>query len=311
MENLINHLNGYVWSTPLLALILGGGLFFSFKTGFVQIRRLGEMVRLMFSGMESNNDGAGVSSFQALAMSVASRVGTGNIAGVATAIGLGGPGAVFWMWLVAILGASTSFIESTMAQIYKEKHGNEFRGGPAYYIEKGLNNKPLAAIFAFVAMLAFGACLNMPQANTIASSLQQAFGLSPTITAIFISVSFAIIVFGGLKRIASVAERIVPFMAIAYIFVALFLIVSNIQALPGVIKLIFTSALMPIPYSLVCWGAQFHGGSNEVFSPMKLAWALPPTPQQLPTSTTLQSKVSFSPFRSISTPYLSAQQQPS
>lgn len=269
MENIINALNGVIWSTPLLVLILGGGLFFSLITGFVQIRKIKEMIRLMYKGISSENDGDGVSSFQALTMSVASRVGTGNIAGVATAIGLGGPGAVFWMWIVAILGAATSFVESTLAQIYKEKHDNEFRGGPAYYIEKGLNNKTLASIFAFIAMLAFGACLNMPQANTIAVSLNQAFGISPYITAVFICLAFAVIVFGGVKRIASVAEKIVPFMAIAYIIVALILIVVNIQSLPAIIMLIIKSAFNAEPVfagmlgSAISWGVKRGVFSNE------------------------------------------------
>lgn len=242
MENFINWMNGYIWSPAMLILVLGGGLLFSFKSGFVQIRKVKEMISLMFKGINSEEQEQGVSSFQALTMSVASRVGTGNIAGVATAIAAGGPGAIFWMWLVAILGAATSYVESTLAQIYKEKHGNEFRGGPAYYIDKGLKNKPLAKVFALVAMVAFGAALNMPQSNTIAASAEQAFGISPAISGLVISILFAIVVFGGVRRIANVAEKLVPFMAIMYIVVAIILILVNITTLPSIIVLIFKSA---------------------------------------------------------------------
>jgi len=269
MGNLINVLNGLVWSTPLLVLVLGGGLFFTIATRFVQIRQLKEMVTLMFKGIRSEKTETGVSSFQALMMSVASRVGTGNIAGVATAIGLGGPGAVFWMWMVAILGASTSFIESTMAQIFKEKHGNEFRGGPAYYIERGLKSKALASFFAFTAMVAFGAFLNMPQANTISSSMNQAFGISPLFSGILICTLFGVIVFGGVKRIASVAEMLVPFMAIAYIAVAIIIIIVNIQSVPAVFSLIFKSAFNAEPLfggmigSAISWGVKRGVFSNE------------------------------------------------
>jgi len=226
------------------------------------------MVQLMVKGT-SKKEGAGVSSFQALMMSVASRVGTGNIAGVATAIVFGGPGAIFWMWLVAILGAATAFIESTLAQIYKEKHGKEFRGGPAYYIEKGLKNKPLAMVFAFIAMIAFGAFLNMPQANTIASSAYQAFGMSKYLTALIITGLFAIIVFGGVKRIASFTEKVVPFMAIAYLVVALVIIVSHIQDLPSVFGLILASAfrldslMAGMVGSAIAWGVKRGVYSNE------------------------------------------------
>lgn len=269
MEEIINTLNGFVWSKPMLALVLGGGLFFSIKTRFMQIRLVKEMIVLMFKGINSEREETGVSSFQALAMSVASRVGTGNIAGVAAAIGFGGPGAVFWMWVVASVGACTAFIESTLAQIYKENHGDEFRGGPAYYIERGLKNKMLAAVFAFSAMLVFGACLNMPQANTIASSVQKAFGISPYVTGVIICIAFAVIVFGGVKRIATVAQAVVPFMASAYVAVALILIIANIQLIPSLISLIVKSAFNVQPLfagmfgSAITWGVKRGVFSNE------------------------------------------------
>ena len=240
LNDLVTAANGVIWSPALIALCLGTGLYFSLRTRFLQVRHAKEMVRLMFEGKSSEQ---GVSSFQALSMTLAGRVGTGNIAGVATAITFGGPGAVFWMWAVAFLGASSAFVESTLGQVYKEQIGKEYRGGPAFYIEKGLGMKWYALTFAFATIIATG-LLPGVQANSIAEGLKTATGLDPMYTGIGLSVVLAFIIFGGVKRIATFAEVVVPFMALGYILVAVVIVGMNIGALPGVLKLIFASAFV-------------------------------------------------------------------
>jgi AGCS family alanine or glycine:cation symporter len=222
---------------------LASGLYFSFRSKFLQVRHIKEMVRLLFKGESS---ASGVSSFQAFAISISGRVGTGNIAGVATAIALGGPGAVFWMWVIAFLGAGSAYVESVLAQIYKEKQDGQYRGGPAYYIEKGLKKKWYAVLFAVTTMFAMGVFMPGIQSNSIALGMQEAFNITPAITGGFICVTLALIIFGGVKRIGKVAEFVVPFMAIAYIAVALLVIALNIGQLPSIFMLIVKSA----------WGAQ-------------------------------------------------------
>lgn len=240
METFVNTLNGYVWSPPLVWLCLGAGLYFSVRTRFVQIRQFGEMIRLMLAGGKSD---AGVSSFQALAMSLSGRVGIGNIAGVATAIAFGGPGAVFWMWVMAFLGASTAYIESTLAQIYKEKDDNgRYRGGPAYFIEKAMGQRWYAWIFAIVTIIAAGFLLPGVQANGIASAAQNAWGLAPAVTASIVVIALGFIIFGGVTRIARFAEVVVPFMALAYMLIALVIMFLNAEALPEMFGLILRSA---------------------------------------------------------------------
>ena len=240
METFVNTLNSYVWSPPLVWLCLGAGLYFSIRTRFVQIRQLGEMIRLMLAGGKSE---AGVSSFQALAMSLSGRVGIGNIAGVATAIAFGGPGAVFWMWVMAFLGASTAYIESTLAQIYKEKDDNgRYRGGPAYFIEKAMGQRWYAWIFAVVTIVAAGFLLPGVQANGIASAAQNAWGMAPAVTAAIVVIGLGFIIFGGVKRIARFAEVVVPFMALAYMLIALVIMLLNANALPEMFGLILRSA---------------------------------------------------------------------
>ena len=213
METLVGTLNGLIWSKALIALCLGAGLYFSIRTRFMQVRGLREMIRLLFDGKESK---AGVSSFQALAISLSGRVGTGNIAGVATAITFGGPGAIFWMWVVAFLGASTAYVEATLAQIYKEKDDNgQYRGGPAYYIEKATGQRWYAWLFALSTVLATGFLLPGVQANSIAISMTEAWGLAPTVTAALLVVGLGMIIFGGVHRIAHFTQLVVPFMALA------------------------------------------------------------------------------------------------
>ncbi len=240
MNEIISAINDLVWSRALIALCLGTGLYFSIRTRFMQVRSVPEMLRCMFTGKRSPS---GVSSFQALTMSLSGRVGTGNIAGVATAIAFGGPGAVFWMWTVAFLGASTAFVESTLAQIYKEKDERGlYRGGPAYYIEKGLGVKWYAWLFAIATIIAAGLLLPGVQANSIGAAMDTAWGIDPKITATCIVAGLGFIIFGGVKRIASFAEFVVPFMAIAYILIALLIMFLNFDQVPGVVALIFKSA---------------------------------------------------------------------
>jgi len=240
LDAFVNALNNLIWSKALIGLCLGAGLYFSIRTRFMQVRGFGEMLRLMRQGTASE---AGVSSFQALAMSLSGRVGIGNIAGVATAIAYGGPGAVFWMWMTAFLGASTSYIECTLAQIYKEKDAEgQYRGGPAYYIEKAMGQRWYALLFAVATVLGCGLLLPGVQANGIAASMHTAWGIAPSVSAAGIAVALGFIIFGGVRRIASFAELVVPFMAGAYILVALVIMFLNADKVPEVIALIFRSA---------------------------------------------------------------------
>lgn len=236
----VDFLNSLIWSKALIALCLGVGLYFSIRTRFMQVRGFMEMIRLMLAGHRSES---GVSSFQALAMSLSGRIGIGNIAGVATAITFGGPGAIFWMWMVAFLGASTAYIESTLAQIYKEKDDKgQYRGGPAYYIEKAMGQKWYAIIFAIVTVLGTGVLLPGVQANGIAVSVQNAWGVPTTVTAAVTVIALGTIIVGGVKRIAAFAQIVVPFMALAYILTALVIMLINLGEAPRILALIFRSA---------------------------------------------------------------------
>lgn len=228
-----------LWSNWMIYFCIIVGVFFTIATRFLQVRHLIEMIRLMVKGESSD---AGVSSFQALSLSLSGRVGTGNIAGTATAIAFGGPGAVFWMWLIAFLGAGTAYVESTLAQIYKEKQDGQYRGGTAYYIEKGIGWRWYGVLFALSSVLAMSVLMPGVQSNSIALGMKNAFGISPEITGFVIVVLLAIIIFGGVKRIATVAQFVVPFMAVGYILVSLIIVAINIEKLPGVLYLIFNSA---------------------------------------------------------------------
>ncbi|ACQ54294.1 alanine/glycine:cation symporter family protein [Clostridium botulinum] len=247
LENFISVLNNYLWSYILIVLLIILGLFFSFKSKFVQIRYFKEMFRLLGegaskSGREKHKGKKGVSSFQAFCISTASRVGTGNLAGVAIAIASGGPGAVFWMWIIAIIGGASSFVESTLAQIYKVEDEHGFRGGPAYYMEKALNKKWMGIIFSILITISYGLVFNSVQANTISLAFKQAFGINTLIIGLILAVLTSLIIFGGVKRIARAAEIIVPIMAIAYVIVALFVILKNIGSIPSIFSLIIENA---------------------------------------------------------------------
>lgn len=239
MDKIVDAVNGIIWSPALVYLCLAVGLYFSVRTRFAQVRHFFGMIRLMFDGKSSAE---GVSSFQALTMSLSGRVGTGNIAGVATAITFGGPGAVFWMWVMAFLGASTAYIESTLAQIYKESVDGQYRGGPAYYIEKGLGAKWYAWIFALATIVACGLLMPGVQSNSIAAGMKNSFDIDPAVTGAVLVVLLGLIIFGGVKRIAKFAEIVVPFMALGYILVACVIVALNIEKLPAVMSLILSSA---------------------------------------------------------------------
>ncbi len=275
MQSFVDFLNGIIWSPALIYLCLGAGLFYSILTRFVQVRHFFEMWRLLLSGKSSTK---GISSFQALAVSLSGRVGTGNIAGVAAAIGFGGPGAVFWMWVVAFLGAATAYAESTLAQIYKEEDEDEFRGGPAYYIEKAMGQKWYAWIFAIATIFACGVLLPGVQSNSIGNAVETAFGSGPMIdtaigtisfakifTGTVVSILLAFIIFGGVKRIASFTQVIVPFMALAYVVTAFVIILLNIGEVPRIFGMIIGDAFTPMAGvgAAIGWGVKRGVYSNE------------------------------------------------
>ncbi len=243
LENFINSANNILWSYVLIILLVGLGLWFSLRTRFVQIRMLGEMFKLLKDGVGVNHGQQAISSFQTFCVSTASRVGVGNIAGIAIAIASGGPGAIFWMWAIALLGAATGFVESTLAQIYKiPTHGNGFRGGPAYYIKNALGSTFFATVFAVLISITFGLIFNSVQANTITVSLHAAFGVDRLTMGIILALFTAFAVFGGIHRIAKIAEWMVPIMAGIYLLTALIITLLNLSLLPGVLKLIISSA---------------------------------------------------------------------
>lgn len=241
----ISYINDNFFGYILMAALIGVGLYFTFATRFVQFANIKEMLRVLFDSPKSSSkekSKSRISSFQAFSISTASRVGTGNIAGVAIAITVGGPGAVFWMWVIAVIGSASAFIESTLAQVYKVKDGTMFRGGPAYYMQAGLGKRWLGMIFAVLITITFALVFNTVQSNTIAHAMNKAFSLDVYITGIVIAVLTGIIIFGGLKRIAHFSAVIVPFFALSYIFIAFIVIIMNIEKLPAVFSMIFTEA---------------------------------------------------------------------
>ncbi|MEC3756706.1 alanine/glycine:cation symporter family protein [Bacillus halotolerans] len=237
-SKMINIPSAFIWDY-LVYILVGLGLFFTIRFGFIQFRYFIEMFRIVGEKPEGNK---GVSSMQAFFISAASRVGTGNLTGVALAIATGGPGAVFWMWVVAAVGMASSFVESTLAQLYKVRDGEDFRGGPAYYIQKGLGARWLGIVFAVLITVSFGLIFNAVQTNTIAGALDGAFHVNKTAVAIILAALTAFIIFGGLKRIVAVSQLIVPVMAGIYILIALYVVITNISAFPGIIVTIVKNA---------------------------------------------------------------------
>ncbi|MBQ7513824.1 MAG: alanine:cation symporter family protein [Prevotella sp.] len=260
LNSLITAINDAVWGYVLIFALIGCGVWFTIKTRFVQFRMVGEMIRLLtdsavdtvesqvketIEGSKSSDSEPKrkhISSFQAFAVSVATRVGTGNLAGVASAIAIGGPGAVFWMWIIALIGSATAFVESTLAQLFKKKHKDSFIGGPAYYIQQGLKQRWMAVTFAVLITCQFGLSNNSVQANTICGAMQEAFGFSPFVVGCVLAALGLFIVFGGIQRIAHVSAVLVPVMAIGYVILAIVVIVMNYDLIPHVFKVIVLDA---------------------------------------------------------------------
>lgn len=246
INGILDKLNGYLYGYILIALLILAGLYFTVRTKFIQFRMVGESIALL---REKNDNKEAVSSFQALMISTASRVGVGNIAGVATAIAIGGPGSVFWMWMMALVGAASALVESTLAQVYKVRSaGTEFRGGPAYYIERALNKRWLGVLFSIMLIACFAYGFNGLQANNIVSSLAHYFGgnfdsmLIPGTVGVILALGTAYVIYGGQEKIAFMTSVIVPVMAVIYLALGIIVIARNISALPGVFSAIFQGA---------------------------------------------------------------------
>lgn len=253
MTQWITSINDVLWTYVLIIMLLGCATWFTIKTRFVQFHMLGEMIRLLGeSPNKRNNEENHISSFQAFMVSLASRVGTGNLAGVATAITVGGPGAVFWMWIIALLGSSSAFIESTLAQLYKVRGKESYIGGPAYYMKKGLKKPWMGILFAILIIFTFAFSFNTVQSNTICAAFEQAFQIDHITMGIILTISTLLIIFGGIQRIAKVSSIIVPVMALGYILLAIVIVGMNITQIPAIFKLIINSAFG--------WEQAFGGG---------------------------------------------------
>ncbi len=241
MYSLVASINGVLWGHLLIYLLLIAGVWFSIRLRFVQLFGFGHMFGLL--KQSRSMDGSGISSFQALCTSLSARVGTGNLAGVAIAISVGGPGAVFWMWVIAFLGMATAFAECLLAQLYKVKNRDgDFRGGPAYYIKLGLGYRPLAVLFSLSLMFGYTFVFNATQANTIADALNYSYGLPTIYSGIVITLIAGFIVIGGLKSIARFSEVVVPLMALLFVAVAVFIVMINLHIVPKLLLEIITSA---------------------------------------------------------------------
>ena len=243
IADFLNNINAPM-ATVMVLVLSAAGLWFTIKTKGVQFTMIGEMFRLLFKADKGklNTEEKRVSAFEAFMVSLASRVGTGNLAGVATAIVIGGPGAIFWMWVMALIGSVNTFVECTLAQLFKSKAKDSFIGGPAFYITKGLKKRWLAVIFAVAILAQFGLTNNMVQANTISSAFTEAFSIPPMVMALALSALALAVVFGGIQRIAKVCSYIVPFMALTYLGIAVWVLAVNITVLPEVLGLIVRSA---------------------------------------------------------------------
>ena len=239
--HILNSINDFLWTYIIVAVLAGAAIYFTVRTRGVQFRMIGEMTRLML-GRDRKNEKGGIGSFQAFAVSLASRVGTGNLAGVASAIFVGGPGAVFWMWVMAIFGAATAFIEATLAQLYKKKGPDSYYGGPAYYMMAGLGSRWRGILFSILMIITFGLANQCVQANTIVASLNETFGWSKIIVGTALAVALLSIIIGGIKRISTFLSYLVPFMALAYLALTAVVIVMNFDKIPEVFRTIIESA---------------------------------------------------------------------
>jgi len=250
LQSIVSSVSGVLTDYVMVSVLLIAAIYFTIATRGVQFRMIGEMCRLLARSGKRDNDTrkadqphhGTVSSFQAFAISIASRVGTGNLAGVATAITLGGPGAVFWMWVIAFLGGASAFVESTLAQLFKVKGEGSFMGGPAYYIMKGLGHRWWAVTFAILITLTFGFAFNTVQSNTIASAFEECYAFPRQWMGILLTALTLVIVFGGIRRISRFSEIVVPVMAVAYIVLAIVIIVINIGRIPEILCLIVENA---------------------------------------------------------------------
>ena len=247
LNNILTSVNDFMYTYPLLILLVGAGVYFTVRTRFVQGRLLGEAFRVLLERAEVKDGKKQVSSFQALMISTASRVGTGNIAGIATAIAAGGPGAVFWMWVMAVIGSASAFIESTLAQVYKVKDGKDFRGGPSYYMEKALGKRYLGIIFSILLIICFAYGFNGLQSFNMSSSLEYyipgyADSIYPAVIGAVLAAATAFVIFGGVHRIGFITSVIVPVMAGGYLIMGLATMVMNAERIPEVFALIFREA---------------------------------------------------------------------
>lgn len=238
---MVNTVNNIIWSPVLVGLLIFAGIFLSVRTRFVQFRRIGHMARLSCNTHQTDGEHS-VSAFQAFCLALSGRVGSGNIVGVATAIGIGGPGALFWMWLLAFLGAGTSFVESTLGQIYKYDHNGHQYGGPAAYIHNGLKSRAMGIVFSIVVIAGFSCLLTTVQSNGVAAAFNNSFNVPPAISGVALALLLAPVLMGGLKRIVMVSSVIAPFMSIAYILISLVIVLSNWKDIPELFGTIFTSA---------------------------------------------------------------------
>lgn len=246
-NNLLASLNDFLYSYILIFLLVAAGIYFSIRTKFVQFRLIGDAIKALKEKAEKNDNGKSVSSFQALMISTASRVGTGNIAGIATAIVAGGPGAVFWMWVMAIVGGASAFIESTLAQVYKVKDGKEFRGGPSYYIERALGKRWLGVLFSILLIACFAYGFNGLQTYNMSSALEYYIPnysdtILPAVVGLLIAAATAFVIFGGVHRIGFISSVIVPIMAGIYILMGIFITLTNLNRVPEMFSLIFDGA---------------------------------------------------------------------
>lgn len=244
LQQIIDRANDLLWGYVMIAALIACALYFTLRSGFAQFRMIGEMFRQLVSSDDQKVDQRvkPISPFQAFVVSLASRVGTGNLAGVATAIAIGGPGAVFWMWVIALIGSANAFIESTLAQLYKRRADDSYIGGPAYYIQYGLKSRWMAILFSVLTIVTFGFAFNTVQSNTLCEAMENAFGIDHALMGVIITVATLMIIFGGIQRIAKVSAVVVPVMAVGYIVLALTIVVLNIDMLPAILKTIFTNA---------------------------------------------------------------------
>ncbi|MDO4727414.1 MAG: alanine/glycine:cation symporter family protein [Bacteroidota bacterium] len=275
MDKIIEIVNQYIWSTVFIVLCVCTGIYFSIRIGFIQFRYVPTMIKLLFAKKKDSQKG--ISSFQAFSLAISGRVGTGNIVGVASAIAFGGPGAVFWMWVISLLGAASAFAEATLGQLYKQEIKGEYRGGPAYYIEKGLGIKWYAVFFAVITIVSCGLLLPGVQSNSISKSVSTAFeisdysvlGMPINIAGILVVVLLSLIIFGGVKRLGKVTEIIVPFMAVSYILLVLIIIGFHYKQIPDMLMLIVRSAFQQeqlyagIIGLTIAWGVKRGIYSNE------------------------------------------------